>query len=233
MFPHPSGIQKYLNTLRHNLCYNSYCINFMAVYLKNIPHLAVVIMICGTLLQNGCAPALIPAGIAATGVVTSQDRSVSNNFRDKTILTKIKALFTQRDINNILVKVNVNVFEGRVMLTGYVAMPMYSEKAENMVWEIVGVKEVINEILVGDDEKRSSISDSWIESKLDTLLFMEKSVYSVNYTTQVCDGIVYLLGVAQDEQELEKVLYIASNVHGVSKVVNHVILKSDPRRNVT
>lgn len=48
---------------------------------------------------------------------------------------------------------------------------------------------------------------------------------------QVNHGTVYLLGVAQNEEELERVLYIASRTSGVGTVVNYVTLKSDPRRN--
>jgi uncharacterized Rossmann fold enzyme len=41
---------------------------------------------------------------------------------------------------------------------------------------------------------------------------------------------VHLLGVAQNRKELALVLAHARNLSHVRKVVNHVILKTDPRR---
>jgi hypothetical protein len=38
------------------------------------------------------------------------------------------------------------------------------------------------------------------------------------------------MGVAQNREELEKALAHARNLKSVRKVVNHVILKTDPRR---
>lgn len=188
-------------------------------------------LFCLILAQVGCAAALIPAGIATTGVITSQERPVSRNLGDKAIVAKINGLFVRYDINNILANVNVDVFDGRVLLTGTVPMQMYSDKAVEIAWKARGVKGVLNEIMVDANNESTSVSDSWILGKIWTKLLAEKSVYSANYLVQVNHGTVYLLGVAQNEEELERVLYIASRTSGVGTVVNYVTLKSDPRRN--
>ena len=39
-----------------------------------------------------------------------------------------------------------------------------------------------------------------------------------------------LLGVAQNQQELDRVLNVARNIANVKRVVNHVLMKDDPRR---
>ena len=183
------------------------------------------------IIQTGCAPVIIPTGVASTGVIVSQERSVNDNVRDKTILTKIKGYYAYHNINDVLLKVNVNVFEGRVMLTGSVISEIYVRQAEEWIWSINGVKEVINEIVVEPNYAiQHTVEDKWIESQIDTKLFLEKSIQTANYIVKVNSSIVYLLGVAQNEKELNSVLRIVSRTNGVKKVVNHVMLKTDPRR---
>ena len=41
---------------------------------------------------------------------------------------------------------------------------------------------------------------------------------------------VYLLGLANDNSEMQKVLSMVAKVSGVKKVVNHIILVDDNRR---
>ena len=40
------------------------------------------------------------------------------------------------------------------------------------------------------------------------------------------NGVVYFLGVARSQEELDKVLTLARQMEGVRKVVNHVFIKS-------
>ncbi|MEL0012970.1 MAG: hypothetical protein VW881_06050, partial [Alphaproteobacteria bacterium] len=46
-------------------------------------------------------------------------------------------------------------------------------------------------------------------------------------------GTVYLLGVAQDREELDRVFRVTRSIPNVKRVVSHVILKDDPRRVAT
>jgi osmotically-inducible protein OsmY len=44
----------------------------------------------------------------------------------------------------------------------------------------------------------------------------------------VSDGVVYMLGVARDQEELDLALRKASETAGVKGVVSHVVLRSFP-----
>ena len=91
--------------------------------------------------------------------------------------------------------------------------------------------EVINDITIKDENSLTDIvQNKWIKSQISGRLLLEKGVRSVNYSIEVVDGIVYLMGIAQDANELNKVTTIASMVKGVQKVVNHAILKTDASR---
>jgi len=121
--------------------------------------------------------------------------------------------------------------EGRVMLTGSVQGEQYKTQASELTWNVRGVKEVINEIEVDKKELSDRAKDMFIASTVRSKLLLEKDLRSINYVVDVNHGIVFLLGIAQDNNELSRALKIASMVKGVQKVVNHVIIKDDPRRN--
>ena len=43
-------------------------------------------------------------------------------------------------------------------------------------------------------------------------------------------GIIYLLGIAQNQDEINRVMEYARNLRYVRGVVSHVLLKDDPNR---
>ena len=109
--------------------------------------------------------------------------------------------------------------------------PAQRDAAVRIAWQTAGVREVINEIIVDPSgESGTFISDTWIATKLNAKLMFDRDIESINYSVDVLKGTVHLMGVAQSEQELEKALAHARNLKSVRRVVNHVILKTDPRR---
>jgi len=65
---------------------------------------------------------------------------------------------------------------------------------------------------------------------LQTLLLFDKDVKNVNYVVDVVGGVVYVLGLAQDQSEMDRVIAQAKDITGVKRVVSHVLLKSDLHR---
>jgi len=66
---------------------------------------------------------------------------------------------------------------------------------------------------------------------LRTQLMFDGGVKNINYTIEVEGGVVYLFGIAQDQTELDRVIAAARDISDVKKIINHVVLKDDPRRN--
>ena len=62
---------------------------------------------------------------------------------------------------------------------------------------------------------------------------MDGDVLSINYSVETVNGTVYLIGIAQDEAELVRVIEHARGIEDVKRVVSHVVLKDDRRRPVT
>jgi osmotically-inducible protein OsmY len=179
---------------------------------------------------SGCVGMVIGAG-AEAGVAGSQERGFSGSLDDAKIRTDINAAWLNKS-GEMYRKVDLNIYEGRVMLTGYVPNATERDDAVRLTWQVSGVKEVINEIQV--DPNGLGFSDQshdlWIQQKLQSQLLFDKEVKNINYYIDVVDSVIYILGVAQNQAEMDRVLAHASDISGVKRVVNHVILINDPRR---
>lgn len=182
------------------------------------------------------APACVPfvaAGAGTAGVAVAQERTLGRAVDDATIQTRIWNNYMQQGAENLYSKVGIEVTEGVVLLTGSVPTQDHVASAVQLAWDVDGVKEVINELQVTEagGPKRLA-SDSWITTQAKTRLIAEKNVKSVNYTIETVNGVVYVMGIAQSQDELARVLNVVSRVKGVQKVVSHVREKNDPRRNI-
>jgi osmotically-inducible protein OsmY len=123
------------------------------------------------------------------------------------------------------------VHEGRVLLTGKANSQETVIEVVNIAWGIVGVREVINELRVdARDQPDSYAKDAVISGQVKSRLFLEKNINSVNYTVETVDGVVYMMGIAQDQIELERAAAVAATTSGVRKVVSHVRLKDSEYR---
>lgn len=189
-----------------------------------------IFALCSLLLTlAGCGPALVGTG-AAAGYSAAQERTVGKAIDDATITAKINHEFLQSPQGNLFINTDVETIEGRVYLTGQVPTPKDAVEAVRLAWKVEGVKEVNNELQVKDKTSLVDYAkDVWINSQLRSRLLLEKGVKSINYNTAVVNGIVYLMGIAQNEAELSKVVGIARRIKGVKRVISYVRMKDEPR----
>lgn len=179
----------------------------------------------------------VVVGSLATGTVMVRDKSFVNTKKDIVISTKVASEFLGNGLKNFGNSVDVTVNEGRVLLTGIVRNSEKAKLASELAWKVAGVKEVIDEIQVKYDKKvrfkdyTTAFYDYTITTAIESKMLFDKKILTLNYQTTTVAGTVYLLGVAQDEIEKRKVLSLAAKVRGVKKVVDHIILADDSRRN--
>jgi len=185
---------------------------------------------CGAaLLSAGCAPVLI-GGAATAGVAVAQERTVGDAIDDAVISARVKDRLLQQS-GQLFLRVGTEVIEGRVLLTGSVRSAQDRVEAVRVAWTVPGVREVLNEIQVTD---RGGIANSIADARLTTTLRLQmmgdRGIVDINYSIDTVNGIVYLMGIAQDQAELDRVIGYARNISGVRQVVSHVVLRNDPRR---
>ncbi len=178
---------------------------------------------------GGCAGVLIGSG-AVVATAAMEERGLKGAAIDAVIHARVSEQLIQ--FSELLYrKVGIEVTEGRVLLTGQVKAPQMRVDAVRLAWLAADVKEVINQIQVTDRNSFADYArDSWVTTQLVGKLLVDKRVQSINYTVETVGGIVYLMGIAQDQAELDRVTNHARNLGYVRKVVSFVRLKNDPRR---
>ncbi len=195
------------------------------------PAATAALALAAAALLSGCAGVVI-GGAAATATAASEERGLEGAVDDTKIRAEINHLWVQRDVE-MYRQVGLTIKEGRVLLTGTVPNADARVEAVRLAWQPAGVREVINEIKVTgvDSNGGSGFSDFAIAQKMKAKLLFDKEIRNINYTIDVNEDVIYLMGIAQSEAELNRVIAYARDISGVRGVVNHVRLKNDPRRN--
>lgn len=171
---------------------------------------------------SGCAAAVIAGAGTTVGVMAAQDRGVGGVLEDTRIENELgNALY---DKNAELFRaVAISVHEGKVLLAGHVPKPGWKEDAVRLAGGIRGVREVEDEIHIGDSRGvADSARDMWITTQLRSAISFDRAIASVHYSIETVDGIVYLLGVGRNQAEIDKVAEHARTIRHVKRVVSYV-----------
>ena len=98
--------------------------------------------------------------------------------------------------------------------------------AVRRVWEIKGVKEVINEIEVGN---RASLKDYgkdlWINTQAKGLAAKTIGLRFLAYNFETIRGKVYIAGITSRPEQLQAIVESTKTIKGVNEIVNYVIIK--------
>nr|WP_321271897.1 division/outer membrane stress-associated lipid-binding lipoprotein [uncultured Tolumonas sp.] len=175
--------------------------------------------LAGLLLLQGCVGVLL-AGGATTGVVVAKDRrTVTAQVDDQKIELNARHDLSERTDISRTSHISINSNNGIVLLVGQTPHQKYSDEVRAMVERQEGVRKIYNEIKIEEPigyDIRSN--DSWITSKVRTMLIAEKHFDSSHVKVVTEDSQVFLMGlVTHDEGELA--VEIARNVSGVEKVI--------------
>jgi len=191
-------------------------------------HLPLLLLV-GALSLSACAGVVV-GGAATVGVAAVQERSVGDAVDDASIEFRVKDKFLEQS-DKLFTRVSVDSVEGRVLLSGTVESPDDRVDVARMTWQVEGVKEVFNEVEVRD---RGGLIDYFkdvrIANELRLKMLTDKEISALNYSVETVNSVIYLMGIAQNQPELERVTGHASNIKGVERVVSFVVLKDDPRR---
>ena len=197
----------------------------MMIFFKSRKLFTAVFLLATTLALPGCFGVVVGAG-AAVGVSAYDERGVLGVASDLKISAIIHGRIIDKD-PELAVDVSVDVHEGRVLLTGVVANEGRRADVVGIAWKTKGVKKVYNEILVAASGSLLNLArDAWITTKLRSILTLDEKVLAINYVIETVNGTVYLLGIAQNQAELDRVIAQARTIEYVRRIVNHVRLKT-------
>ena len=175
---------------------------------------------------SGCASAIIG------GVATVKERAVKDAAIDLKLEIQIQDALLRSSIEKLFISVDIHIIEQRELLIGNVDSQELRDKAAKIVWETSPkVKEVLNEITIGNKPSLvSGAKDARISLSLSGLLISDTEVSDINFSHSVSKQVIYLMGIASNDAEADKVIYHARTVKGVKKVISHIIIKNDKRR---
>ena len=178
------------------------------------------------MINIGCSPVgVLASGGSATMVIAEGDRSLGTVVDDATIKLNLSAKFLQSE-NRLFLDVNSNVTEGRVLLTGLVDTQEIRIEAVRKVWEINGVREVINEIEVGNKTTlKEYMNDLWINTQVKSLAAKTIGLRSFSYNFETIKGKVYIAGITSRPEQLQAIVESTKTIKGVNEIVNYVVIK--------
>ena len=178
------------------------------------------------LLISGCTTAFV-TGASKAVLIEKEERSFNNFVEDTIILAQLKNSYFSNN-EKIFFNVNVEVLEGKVLLTGSVEQIDERIEATKLAWGIEGVNEVINEIQINNDDSILDYADDLvIKTKIKAKLLLNADIFNLNYSVEVVNGVVYLIGIAQNKEELDRVINISENTYGTKNVISYVRLKEN------
>jgi len=178
------------------------------------------------MIDIGCSPVgVLATGGGATMVVAEGDKSLGTVVDDATIKLNLSAKFLQSD-DKLFLNVNSNVTAGRVLLTGLVETQEIRIDAVRKVWEIAGVKEVINEIEVGNKTTlKEYANDLWINTQIKSLAAKTIGLRALSYNFETIKGKVFIAGITSRPEQLEAIVESTKTIKGVKEIVNYVVIK--------
>ncbi len=190
----------------------------MKIMFKNL-----LLLISIIILINSCA---------AVNVTTSsvKEKGIKEAISDGMIDAGINKEFLNHNVS-MFMNVEIEVVEGRVLLTGSVKKTQHRLDAIKLAWKVQGVREVINEIDVTDKGGiKNYLVDLKIKTQMRYKVISDRDIASINYNFECVNGNLFVIGISKNKKELKKVIEHANKIKGVIKVTSHAMLKDDPRR---
>ena len=173
---------------------------------------------------SGCVSMVIGAG-ATVGVAAMEERPLKVHLRDTTIATEIRYNLVEAS-EKFITGVGIEVYEGKALITGVVENEAMRAQALKLVWKVEGLKDVYNELQVGDNGITNFAKDSWVTTQLKSKTTFDQDVLAINYKIETVNGVVYLIGIAQSKREIDKVIAHARSLGYVKRVISHVRIKN-------
>lgn len=171
-------------------------------------------------------PACTAIEAAATGPepisVKPGERTLSMRVNDQSIENTAEVNITKADPAYYDANVNVVSFYASVLLVGQVPTQALKDKAEAVVRSIDEVRQVHNELVVGEASYyKARAVDGYITSRVSSALLFASGFPSSRSKVTTSNGVVYLMGKLT-HTEADQAVGIISGVSGVQKIVKLV-----------
>ena len=175
-----------------------------------------------SLFLMSCGPSLVTTGAKTVIGETQDEKTFGESWDDATIKLGIKESYFSYDAT-LFTKIDVEVELGRVLLTGVVPFGDMRLEAVRLAWQEEGVVEVLNEISIDSGYGLDDIAkDKFISTQLFTKILTDNDIKKFKYDFEVQKQIIYIFGVSNDQNEINRVIGHAKSIKGVIDIINYI-----------
>lgn len=182
-------------------------------------NLTLLIFLPLTLLMQGCVGAVV-GGAAGATVVAQDNRTLGTLIEDQGI--ESKAMMQLRFYQDVYEPTHINVtsFNRNLLVTGEAPTAELRERVLKIFSSVPNVNKTYNEIRIAEPSSALNRSkDSYLTSKVKTLLLADKRVMSSKIKVVSENRVVYLMGLVSHAQA-DIVIDLVRRTIGVQKVVS-------------
>ncbi len=162
--------------------------------------------------------------------ITFDPRTIGMQIDDTIMQKNLTARLALYDKKYFL-KIQSEVRDGNIFLSGKVDEPEEKIKITKMAWETNGVRSVKNAITIkGQTNFKSTAKDILITSQLRSALIFNKKTKARNYTLETINKNIYIFGIAMDQDEKKEVIDEANKIYDVDNVYPSIYLATELSR---
>jgi len=170
---------------------------------------------------SSCIETVAIGSLGASYLMT-RAKPVKESVTDAKIAADITRRFTSSEYRKEFKKVSYNVYQGRVLLTGFAQNKKFLNQAIKNIWKIKGVDELMNEVNLDEPKKRNIAFDHLLATQIKTRLFLNEKIKSLDINVEVYNKKVFLIGNLNNNSEIKIASKIAGRVKGVKEVTSYL-----------
>ena len=146
-------------------------------------------------------------------------RTIGNFIEDNSIEFKAKVNINKGSIQLSQSNINVNSFNGQVLLTGQVPDTQTKTEATEVVSQLREVRKIHNELeIAGPTSLMIRANDTYLTGRVKAQLLADNRTQGMRIKVVTENGAVYLMGLVT-RQEGEVAVEVVRNIVGVNRIV--------------
>jgi len=185
---------------------------------------AIVVMALALPWCTGCPQMAITKAATTAASAMVDDRSLAQQGADLDLKARIEKQLLA-DAPSLAEAVDVNVYLGRVMLTGVVSRQSSRRRAVAVVRSVAVDNEVFDDIQVASGEGLGDAAgDFAINKELGVNLLAAEGIASQSFQHRVVNGTAFIMGEAKNPGQVEMARQVALQTPGIQNVVTHIVV---------
>ncbi|KAA0873920.1 BON domain-containing protein [Nitrincola tapanii] len=146
-------------------------------------------------------------------------RTLGNYVEDNSIEFKSKVNLNKGSAELSSSNINVNAYNGQVLLTGQVPSQRIKDEATQVVQQLREVRKIHNELeILGPTSMMIRANDTYITGRVKAQLLADRNTEGMRIKVVTENGVVYLMGLVTP-QEADQAVNTIRGIVGIQRIV--------------